>query len=97
MINKKDKKIVFCPYNNIHMSEEFDSWEELENMVYKWYYPFVFTRQMGFMSTDLWKLGYEIYIYGGDKKCHKIQDLTDRELRPAHNLFMMWKSGVFDI
>ena len=39
---------------------------------------------------------WDIYIWKGRKHFVKIQDLTERELRYAHNIEKMYKGGEFD-
>jgi hypothetical protein len=59
------------------------------------------TTQMCFLSTDLFDIGYEIWIKPKDRDAYEIilgsnNDITDREIRMCHNLFKLWQGGEFD-
>lgn len=56
------------------------------------------TNHMVEMNT-CWDLNYNVYITDINGKHHLISNesnLTDKELRPAHNIYKMWRSGAFD-
>lgn len=42
---------------------------------------------------------YTLYLVDSTGKLHEVSNdanLTDRELRPAHNIYRLWRSGAFD-
>ena len=62
--------------------------------------PYIFTTQMGLLSTKLFELGYRIFVANSkDENPFEIRlgsnDCTDREVRMGHNLFKMWQNGEF--
>lgn len=58
------------------------------------------TTQMGLLSTSWLEKGYRVFVHVTGGASFEIRigasDGTDKEIRPAHNLFRMWQSGAFD-
>ena len=55
----------------------------------------LFTRQMGALDLP-WQLDYDVYIMNHHGQPILISNETldiPKELRPAHNLFKLWRSG----
>lgn len=62
------------------------------------------TMQMGLLSTRLAEYGYRIFVHPYHEKSYEIRvgigvtnECTDKEIRPAHNLFRMWEAGAFHV
>ena len=61
----------------------------------------IHTVQMGLLSTRLIEAGYRVFVHPVEGRVYEIRldeknDCTDKELRPAHNLFRMWEAGAFE-
>lgn len=59
------------------------------------------TSQMGLLSSELWELGYRIFVVD---ECGKYEiklggenERTEREIRFPHSLFKMWQNGEFNL
>ena len=54
---------------------------------------------MGLLSTRLIENGYRIFVHEDGGGSYELRlggcDRTDKEIRPAHNLFRMWQAGAF--
>lgn len=57
------------------------------------------TTQMGLLGTGLIENGYRVFVHPAGGAPYEIRlgsnDCTDKEIRPAHNLFRMWRAGAF--
>lgn len=75
-------------------------WHETENMV-RAGRDRIDTAQMGLLSTRLIESGYRIFVHPASGRPYELRlgsnDCTDKELRPAHDLFRMWRAGAFSI
>lgn len=74
-------------------------WRETERAIEK-KEPIIVTVQMGLMSTRLIEKGYRIFVHLEDGQQYEISmsennTCTDKEIRPAHNIFRMWEAGAF--
>lgn len=73
-------------------------WTETEALI-KSRTPRINTTQMGLLSTGLFDSGYRVFVHPCDAKSYELRlgsnDCTDKEIRPAHNLFRMWQAGAF--
>lgn len=73
-------------------------WHETEEMIRAGYRR-IDTAQMGLLSTRLIADGYRIFVHPRDGSRYELRlggnDCTDKEIRPAHNLFRMWQAGAF--
>ena len=75
-------------------------WDETERAVAA-LEPMVVTTQMGLLSTRLvTESGYRVFVHPAEGDGYEISldgkcACTDKELRPAHNLFRMWQAGAF--
>lgn len=62
--------------------------------------PVIHTVQMGLLSTELFEHDYRVFIHNGfDTTEIKLGDnspVTNRYIKPEHNLFKLWKGGEFD-
>lgn len=60
---------------------------------------YIITTQMGLLSTSLFEMGYRIFVHPQAGDAYEIKlganTCADREIREAHNLFHMWRAGVF--
>ena len=59
----------------------------------------VFTTQMGLLSTDLLGRGCRVFVHNSDEEkpleiCLGSNTWTDKEIRKEHNLFKMWQAGA---
>jgi len=60
----------------------------------------IHTTQMGLLDTRLFDLGYRIFVHESEEEFYEIvlggnNERTDKVIRPAHNLFNMWRAGAF--
>lgn len=49
-----------------------------------------------FLMNNVWDRGEEVYVVRQNGDVKNIRDLTTKELRPGHNVFKMWLSGLFN-
>ena len=59
------------------------------------------TTQMGLLHTELFRLGYRIFIHESENVSYEIlrgsgNERTYREIRMGQNLFKMWQAGEFN-
>lgn len=61
-------------------------------------YKVIHTTSMANMSTALWDKGYDVYLHKNGEviKIQPKMPELERELRPAHNIFKIWRAGGFD-
>lgn len=92
-----EKAIHFYEYDR----EEpvFHSWNTTKNQI-RIGKSTIHTTQMGMLDTELIELGYGIFIHESETESYEIvlggsNERTDKAIRPAHNLFKMWKAGAF--
>lgn len=92
------KEIHFYEYDK----EEpiFCSWNTTQNQI-KIGKSIIHTTQMGLLSTELFELGYRIFIHESKTEFYEIifgsqNERTNREIKMGHNLFKMWESGEFE-
>lgn len=92
----------------IHFYEYNDTREELD-MIHSWNDTMeaigiskvnINTTQMGLLSTDLFSLGYKIFVHESSEESYEIvlgddNTRTNRTIRVAHNLFKMWRANEF--
>lgn len=52
------------------------------------------TNLMSEMDT-VWTYTDQVFLVDENGNEHHIQSLTDKALRPEHNIFKMWRAGVF--
>lgn len=74
-------------------------WSETEEAIERKQFKIV-TVQIGLLSTRLIEAGYRVFVHPKEGRTYEIRlddknDCTDKELRPAHNLFKMWQAGAF--
>lgn len=67
-----------------------------------WKETYVFTTQMGLLSTDLVARGCRVFVHNSDEEkpleiCLGSNTWTDKEIRKEHNLFKMWQAGAIHL
>lgn len=92
-----EKAIHFYVYDKV--DNVYHSWRSTKNQI-RIGKSTIHTTQMGLLSTELFELGYRIFIHESDIDCYEIvlgsgNKRTDKAIRPAHNLFKMWQAGAF--
>lgn len=74
------------------------SWKETEELIRQGA-RFIQTYQMGLLGMCLIESGYQVFIHERDGETYELRlgncDRTEKEIRPAHNLFRMWQAGAF--
>ena len=101
--NNMNKEIHFYTYDTM-ISNVDHSWLATKNKI-KNGLIYISTTQMGLISTDLFKLGFRIFIHDYNNKegyyTYEIKlgtnERTNKDIRMSHNLFNLWKSGGFNI
>ncbi|MCM1218415.1 MAG: hypothetical protein NC548_28340 [Lachnospiraceae bacterium] len=83
------------PSDKPHLNGWYETKKEIEKMS-----PRIITTQMGLLGTELIEMGYRVYVHPANEESYEIRmdDLctcTEKEIRPAHNLFRMWQAGAF--
>lgn len=103
-----DKDAYYKVVKELHYSTDVnrrcvsDSYQETENALNVGW-DFIVTISLAHLSFDLLDLGYEIFLCKGNKKV-KIEPHMDlsgigepcKDLRKAHNIFKMFRAGIFD-
>jgi hypothetical protein len=97
LLTTNDKSnVIFDPYQ-YEVLDEFVVHDSYLNTVNKMKMGCnMFTRQMGALDLP-WDYGYDVYILNHHGVPILISNETldiNRELRPAHNLFKLWRSGA---
>lgn len=92
-----EKAIHFYEYDKEELV--FHSWNTTKNQI-RIGKSTIHTTQMGMLDTELIELGYRIFIHESETESYEIvlggsNERTDKAIRPAHNLFKMWKAGAF--
>lgn len=91
------KEIHFYKYND-DFAIMTHSWNDVEYKL-KNNCAFISTTQMGMLSTDLFDLGYRIFIHNNPNDKFEITlgncERTQKCIRHAHNLFKLWKCNCF--
>lgn len=82
--------------DNIHVDY---SWEDTQLSIDRGI-PIIRTTQMGVLSTNLFDLGYRIFVHENPWSSYEIvlgsnNERTVKEIRKAHNLFKMWRANAF--
>ena len=96
-----DKEIHFYTYNTL--DNVCYSWIDTKNKI-KNGVKYIKTTQMGLLSTDLFELGYRIFVHDFNYEegfySYEItlgtNERTNKDIRMAHNLFRIWKAGGFN-
>lgn len=97
-----NKEIHFYTYDTM-ISNVDHSWLATKNKI-KNGLIYISTTQMGLLSTDLFKLGFRIFIhdYNNEEGYYTYEiklgtnERTNKDIRMSHNLFNLWKSGGFN-
>ena len=84
----------------IHTDNYYKSWNGTRE-AYRSNEKVIHTTQMGFLDTCLFELGYRVFIHDDIDSSYEIKlgtdnERTERDIRPAHNLFKMWLNGEFN-
>jgi len=96
------KKIIFYTYESKHLNTlriyngYCESLAAINNNI-----ELIYTTQMCLLSTKLFTQGYEVYIKNYNEDMYEVKlglnKRTDREIKMAHNIFKLWKSGEFEL
>lgn len=104
---KPDKKIIFYTYqeNDKYVQDGMingytETKEAIKNGV-----PLIKTTQMLLLSSETAAAGYELWVKEPKRDAYSFIlredglidcDMTDKQLRYAHNLYKMWLAGAFN-
>lgn len=92
--------IIFYPFGNSRAISSFNETGEAIKEVMTSVPEeriFIHTEQMCFL-TDAWDLELDIWIVNKEAIPMSIQNIIetmDKEIRPSHNLFRLWRAGAF--
>ena len=94
------KEIHFIAYepSQNEYPELLSSWAGTKNAIER-HREVIYTTQMAFLSTTHLIWGAKLFVHNSPSDIYEIKmgknDRTSREIRPAHHLFNLWKSGEF--